>query len=204
MTSHKQTLGEDIAFLRALAEEGRSRPLIGGSILLGSGVLYGTASLLVWAVSTYGFTNSGTVSLIWLAALIGSIIQLAFTRSTWARGVESAASRASGLAWAGASWAIFVVVFSMILVAARTGDLLVVATLPSIALAFYGSAWFVAAALTRSGWLFGVAFGAFLMALVSGWFVAEGAIVYLIYAISLYALAAAPGFVLMRRARRAA
>jgi hypothetical protein len=42
------------------------------------------------------------------------------------------------------------------------------------------------------------------MALVSAWFVAEGAIVYLIYAISLYALAAAPGFVLMRRARRAA
>ena len=203
MTSHKQTLGEDIAFMRALAEEGRSRPLIGGSILLGSGVLYGTASLLVWAASTYGFMNPGTVPLIWLAALIGSIIQLVFTRS-WAPRVESAASRASGLAWAGASWAIFVVVFSMILVAARTGDLLVMATLPSIALAFYGSAWFVAAALTRSAWLFGVAFGSFLMALVSAWFVAEGAIVYLIYAISLYALAAAPGFVLMRRARRAA
>ena len=159
MTSHKQTLGEDIAFMRALAEEGRSRPLIGGSILR---VLYGTASLLVWAVSTYGFINPGTVPLIWLAALIGSIIQLAFTRSTWAPSVESAASRASGLAWAGASWAIFVVVFSMILVAARTGDLLVMATLPSIALAFYGSAWFVAAALTRSAWLFGVAVPGFM------------------------------------------
>ena len=62
MTSHKQTLGEDIAFMRALAEEGRSRPLIGGSILLGSGVLYGTASLLVWAASTYGFMNPGTAT----------------------------------------------------------------------------------------------------------------------------------------------
>ena len=52
--------------------------------------------------------------------------------------------------------------------------------------------------------LFAVAFGSFLMALVSAWFAAEGPIVYLIYALSLYALAAAPGLVLMRRARRPA
>ncbi|MGZ6015942.1 MAG: hypothetical protein ACXWKM_09375, partial [Phenylobacterium sp.] len=77
------------------------------------------------------------------------------------------------------------------------------AFLPFI-LTIYGSAWFVAAAMTRARWLFGVAFGAFGFALVTAWFASQGVAVYLVYALGLYALVAAPGWVLMRQARRAA
>ena len=104
----------------------------------------------------------------------------------------------------GAGWSIFVVGLSLVVMAMRGKDAYVGNAFMPFILAIYGSAWFVAAALSRTRWLFAVSVGAFVMALVTAWFAVDGVAIYLVYALSLYFLAAAPGFVLMRRARQSA
>ena len=111
---------------------------------------------------------------------------------------------AIGVAWSGAGWSIFFVGLSLAVMAVRGKDPYVANAFLPFILSIYGSAWFVAAALTRTRWLFAVAAGAFAFGLLTAWFASDGLIVFLIYALGLYALVAAPGYVMMRQARPAA
>ena len=110
-------------------------------------------------------------------------------------------ARAAGIAWSGSGFAIFAIVISAMLLAYRTEAWVILALLPSIILALYGSCWYVAGAITHTPWFQAIAFGSWGMAVLSGWLAAEGRVLYLVYAASLYLLMAAPGFILMRRAR---
>jgi hypothetical protein len=204
MSDQNHAIGDDIAFMRTLAEEGRTSGPIGGSILVASGLSFGSASLAVWIGATWSLLHANwQFSAIWMASLavfMGYLI-IGKTISGPTRGQTP---RAVGVAWSGAGWSIFFVGLSLVVMAVHGKDAYVASAFLPFILCIYGSAWFVAAALTRARWLYGVAFGSFAMALVTAWCAAEGNLIYLVYAISLYALAAAPGVVLMRQARRAA
>lgn len=196
----QNAIRDDIAFMRALAEDGRDGPLVGGSILLASGLCFGTASLANWAILTWRLThNSWAPSAIWMASLMVFMAWLFLGGVTRSR--QGGTPRAVGMAWSGAGLSMFFVGLSLVVMAVRGHDDYVVSAFMPFILAIYGSAWFVAAALTRARWLYAVAFGAFGMALVVAWFAVDGAILYLLYALSLYALVSAPGFVLVRQAR---
>lgn len=198
----QDAIRDDIAFMRTLAEEGRMGPLVGGSILVASGLSFGSASLAVWAGATYRLIhNQWTVSAIWMASMVVFLGCLFLSKAT--RGPRSATNRALGVAWSGAGFSIFIVGLSLVVMAVRGKDAYVGAAFMPFILAIYGSAWFVAAALSRTPWLFAVSAGAFVMALVTAWFAKDGVAIYLVYSLSLYALAAAPGFVLMRQAHSA-
>jgi hypothetical protein len=199
----QNAIRDDIAFMRALAEAGRQGPIVGGSILLASGLSFGTASLAVWLNFTFGLvTESWSFAAIWILSLVVFVAYLVFSHAN--QGPRAGASKAIGIAWSGAGWSIFFVGLSLALMAVRGRDPYVANAFLPFILSIYGSAWFVAAALTRARWLFAVAFGSFAFALVTAWFASQGLIVFLIYALGLYVLVAAPGFVLMRQARRAA
>lgn len=198
----QQNLGDDIAFMRGLAEAGREAPMLGGSILVAAGLVFGTASFTVWALLRAGFYG-WMHPIVWGAAGGVFLLCLFALRGTTKSGAGGSA-QAMGVAWSGVGWAIFAIVTSLMLFSARLGDWTVMSAMPSIILALYGSAWFVAACLRRAAWLHAVAFGSFAMALVNGWYAADGAVVYLIYGVSLLALLAVPGLVLMRQARAAA
>jgi hypothetical protein len=198
----QDAIRDDIAFMRTLAEEGRLGPLAGGSILVASGLSFGSASLAVWAGVTYRLIHDQwTVSAIWMLSMVAFLGYLFLSKA--ARGPRSATNRALGVAWSGAGISIFIVGLSLVVMAVRGKDAYVGNAFMPFILAVYGSAWFVAAALTRTRWLFAVSAGAFVMALVTAWFAKDGVAVYLVYALSLYALAAAPGFVLMRASEAA-
>jgi hypothetical protein len=197
------TLGDDIAFMRALAEEGRQVPFVGGPILVVSGLCFGTASLAIWGSLTFNIlVSSWSFMAIWTICLVGFLAFLFASKRR--RGSSAASSRAIGVAWSAAGWSILFVGLAVAVMAVRGKDPYVANAFLPFVLTIYGSAWFVAAALTRARWLFGVAFGAFAFALVIAWFASQGLVVYLVYALGLYALVAAPGYVLMRQARRAA
>ena len=202
MTDH-DAIRDDIAFMRALAEEGRNGPLIGGPMLLASGLCFGSASLAIWLNQTFALvTSSWSFFAIWtisLAAFLGFLLASKTTRRPGA-----GASRAIGVAWSGGGLSIFFVGLSLAVMAVRSNDPHIANAFLPFILSIYGSAWFVAAALTKTRWLSAVAAGAFGFALVTAWFASEGVVVFLIYALGLYALVAAPGYVLMRRARQAA
>ena len=199
----QDAIRDDIAFMRELAEQGRNAPLVGGSVLLVSGLSFGSASLAVWAVLTWKLSHSDwAIPGVWLASM--AIFMAYLFGSKVMRDRSGGASKAIGMAWSGAGLAIFFAGLSLVVMAVHGKDPYVAAAFMPFILTIYGSAWFLAAALSRARWLYLVAFAAFGMALVVGWFASEGAALYLVYALSLYLLAAVPGGILAGQAAKAA
>lgn len=195
---------EDIAFMRALAEEGRAGGPLGGSILVASGLSFGSASLAIWAGVTWRLLrHDWDVAVIWTAAMAVFFGYL-FVAKAASGEKKGGTPRAVGIAWSAAGWSIFFVGLSLAVMAVHGRDAYVGNAFMPFILAIYGSCWFVAAALSRARWLYAVAFGSFGMALVAAWFAAEGITLYLVYGLSLYALCAAPGFALTVQARKPA
>jgi hypothetical protein len=198
MSEQNQALRDDIAFMRALAEEGRQGPLLGGSILLASGLIFGTASLAIGLSIDRGVSPT-QIQLIWALAAILFFVALFAIKGRLPR--AGGASRAAGIAWSGVGWAMGTVVVSLVLIAARSQAWQVAAAISPVILALYGAAWFIGGRIFEKTWISAIGFAAFGMALVNAWFATGGTATYYIYAGTLYALAALPGYLLMRQAR---
>ena len=193
---------DDIAFMRTLAEEGRAGAPLGGSILIASGLSFGSASLAIWAGVTWRLLHHDwEVAAIWTASLVVFLGYLFIAKAAWGEKKKGATPRAVGIAWSGAGWSIFFVGLSLAVMAVHGHDAYVANAFMPFILAIYGSCWFVAAALSRARWLYAVAFGSFGMAVLAAWFAANGLMLYLVYGLSLYGLGALPGLVLTLQAR---
>jgi hypothetical protein len=194
----------DIAFVRALAEQGRGGPLVGGPILVACGLIYGAASLANWWILNTTQQISGLAfPAIWFGATAVFLICLRLLKAR-ARSLSGAAAQAAGLGWMTSGWATFTISIGLMIVSYRMNDWLIMAALPSIILALYGAAWLLGAMLSRQAWVFAVAGASFLMALVNAWWAVDYKHLYLIFAVSLLTLLTAPGLVMMRQARKAA
>jgi hypothetical protein len=202
MNDRLAALEEDIGFLKALATEGRPATLIGGSILVAAGLIFGLASLGQWA-ALEGFLPrlSGWIfSGVWGVSLIAFMIAFALImRRLGPRKREGGGSRAVNVAWSSAGISIFTLVVCAVIVAYRTGSDAPMALLPSIILAHYGLAWSIAAVFAQRGWVWAAAVGSFVGAAVTAFFAGQAAI-YLVYAAELVLLAVLPGAFLIRRA----
>jgi hypothetical protein len=197
----QNAIRDDIAFMRTLAEEGRSGP-IGGSILVASGLSFGSASLAVWICATWRLLHANwQFNAIWFGSMVVFLVYL-FIGKAIGGPIRGQTPRAVGVAWSGAGWAMFFVGLSLVVMTVHGKDAYVANAFMPFIQCIYGSAWFVAAALTRARWLYAVAFGSFAAALVTAWCAAEGNLIFLVYAVSVYALVAAPGVVLVRQGRR--
>lgn len=196
----------DIAWMRRLAEEGSATPMQGAGILLGAGLIYGTASLGHWAVFS-DLIGGGvtTINIIWLTAtaLFFAVLAINIMRLRRSEGVRTAANRASATAWAAVGWGIFALFASLFVLSWKLGGAsgqVGLALAPSMIMVFYGVGWAVSAAMQRAGTLWLLAIGSFiaapLLAALTG--MAEQ---YLAYAAALYLLAGLPGWFLMRAAR---
>ena len=196
-----KAIRDDIAFMRALAEEGRQAPLLGGSMLVSAGAIFGTASVFQWAIlAKVLHVPSVSLMIVWTVALIlHTVMIVVLKRGMAARpGAGSSGNRAMRNAWMGVGWGCFVIFFALGVASWKTRDVNLINFSPSIVLALYGAAWSVAAAMSRATWLKFVAVasfvGAVLMAALMGslW-------IWLAYAAALYLLAMVPGLVLMRQ-----
>lgn len=135
MNDQIQTLKDDIAFMRAMAEEGRSAPLLGGAVLTSAGVVYALASLAQWAVLTQTVAVSYKVlPYMWLAAMLISMTLLAVfkRRLAGAPGSASPANRAARFAWKGVGQAIFAIGAAMFIAVWKTQDYNLINFSPSI------------------------------------------------------------------------
>lgn len=201
MTDQNQSLRDDIAFLRDMAESGRDRPMIGGSILLAAGLIFGVASLTVWAFAVRGVDDGWMYNAVWGASFVLYMAVLFWLLRTLPKSA-GALQAATGVAWSAIGAATFFIGLSLGLMAWRLDMPSLILAFPSVLLALYGACWMVGAILLRTSWMRLVAGSAFAMAIVNAWF-ADGHAIWLIYGLSLLALLAAPGFVLMRQGRKA-
>lgn len=202
MADKMRALQADIGFLKALAEEGRASPLLGGSILVAAGAIYAVASVTDWAVYTGRIAAAPwALPAIWGGASVVFVIALWLIRARHAKWAGPA-NRAAGLAWRGVGWTIFTLVVSAMLAAWRAQSPVPFLMLPSAVMALYGLGWMVVAALSRKRWIWLTSAGSYTAAIALAAFCTLPA-VYLLYAAALILLAVVPGAVLMRQAAKA-
>lgn len=201
MTDVQNTLGEDIAYLKTLAEEGRAAPVLAGPYMALGGGLFGVTSLLAYAIQA-GFLPlpPQTLGWIWPASGLAFVFALpVLNRRTRSRmGSASTLNETIGAVWTQAGIVIWVLFVALLLAGFRTSDWGVFNIFPSVILALYGLCWMAAAHIGRTGWLRRVGVGSFIASVaVAG--VAGSPLLWLAYAICLFALGLVPGLQLMRQ-----
>lgn len=201
MTDAPSKIGEDIAYLKALAEEGRSSAVLAGPYMALGGGLFGVTSLFAYAIQA-GFMPLTPQALGWIWPASGLAFVFAvplLNRRTRSRmGSASALNETIGVVWTQAGIVIWVLFVALLWAGFRTSDWGVFNIFPSVILALYGLCWMAAAHIGRTGWLRRVGIGSFIASVaVAG--VSGSPLLWIAYAISLFALGFAPGLLLMRQ-----
>lgn len=201
MVDNMQSVRDDIAFMRALAQEGRRAPLLGGGILVAAGLIYAAASLVQWAMITQVLRISPWgMPVLWLGATVAFLGVARFLRARLARapGACSPDNRAARTAWASVGWTIFVIAAIIAIIGWRTHSAVPLLMLAPLILALYALGWSVGAALTGKRWIWAVAVGSYGAALIAA-LVAPSPSSLLVFAAALVLLTALPGFLLIRQ-----
>lgn len=195
------TLKDDIAYMKALADEGAKGPLLGGSVLVAAGLIFGTASVVEWMMAA-GIVAAGGIAHLYLWGTAGVLFAIALfvliARHRGRAGMGSPANRAFGNAWMGVGMGIFSMSIALTLLMMQTGSELPALIFPSLILAMYGSGWAVSAAMSDQKWLWAPAIGGWMAAPLIAQFAGRPEM-WLVYGAGIILLALVPGVVLMRR-----
>jgi len=197
MTDDIQTLRDDIAYLKALANGGQGRDLSGGILLMVAGLLFAAASLIQWLAMERLLPNMANLA--WLVATLLFMALLAAMKLRWRS--EGSSGGASAYAWQGVGMGCFFIFVALAIATWRTQSMLLVFFAPSIIFILYGAAWTAVGAALRKGWIQLTGWGSFLAAGVVAWFIGQP-VSYLIYAAGLLLLAFLPGLVFVLNAPR--
>ena len=196
-----QSVHDDIAYMKALAQEGRRAPLLAGPIMIAAAIVFGLASIAQW------FVVSGVIDVtpwaqfwIWIVAAIIFTLDLIFllNRMKAKPGYSSVGNRAVGAAWTGVGVGIFVTWLALMVIGFKTGDWFLMNLMPTIVVVAYGSAWMVAALMSQARWMMSVALASYVGAVVLAWFAGDQ-VIYLVHAALLLLVALVPGLILMRQ-----
>ena len=195
-----QTVRDDIAYLKALADEGRQAPLLGGAILLSAGLIFGAASVVHWAVAAGVLDLSPTAfAIVWGVAAVAFLLAL-FVLSAQIKtrpGANSTGNRGMSASWGGMGIASFFLFVGFAIIATRYGGEILGVLIPPVIIALYGAGWWAAGELSNKRWLTVVAWCAFIASPVMAW-LGDRPEQYLAYAAALVLLAGLPGLILMR------
>jgi hypothetical protein len=205
MTHDVQAIRDDLAFMRALAQEGRRAPLLIGHNLMVGGLVYGTICVVCWLLATHLVVlpwSWGThwSPAIWIATTPIYVAYCYVRRTQWRNrrpGATALTNRAVHAAFRGIGYALLTLLAAAVIAAYQMKTMAAFALFPSIIMACYGLGWLVAAAMSETKWLRAVAIASFVAALVIAAAI-EVTAGYLAMAAFLYLLVALPGWVLTR------
>ncbi|MFZ4067628.1 MAG: hypothetical protein ACOYKF_08805 [Phenylobacterium sp.] len=203
MTDAQTKIADDLAYLKTLAEEGRAAPILAGPYMALGGGVFGITSLVAYAIQTRILPlPASALGWIWLASgpVFALCLPLLDRRTRTRPGGASSLNETIGTVWTQAGIAMGVLFVALIVAGYRTADWGVLNLFPSIILALYGLCWMAAAHIGRTGWLRRVGVGSFIASIAMA--AAGGPLLWLAYAIALFALALAPGLLLMRQEGR--
>lgn len=195
-----QSVQDDIAYMKALAQEGRQAPLLVGPVLVAAAVIFGLATFGQWMMVLGHVPGGGWASLtLWLvAAAVFAVVLFGLIRRMEKSGVaQTAGNRAVGAAWSGVGYGIFVTWVALMAFGWRTGEWNVMALMPTVVMAAYGSAWMVAAAIGKKAWLNVVGLVSYAGAVVLAG-LGDAMLMYPVYLVLLMAVALIPGLILAR------
>ncbi len=201
MTHDVQTIREDLAFVRALAQEGRRAPLLIGYGLVASGLIFGAACIFCWLVEVrvlaLPYWSEGAI---WPIAIVVFMPAVRWWRACSLRdapGATAVTNRAVSAAMRGLGYAMLTLMFASWALAYTLHTTVIFAMFPPVVLAVYGAAWMVAAATSDVPWLRWVAAGCFAGSVLVGFTTAQS-YGFLVFALLLLAVTTLPGAVLVR------
>ncbi|HVZ30210.1 MAG TPA: hypothetical protein VG839_07440 [Asticcacaulis sp.] len=193
------SMQDDIAYMKSLAQAGERGPLKNGASLFWAGLVYGAAAVAQYASIEGYLPRSNWIPIfIWGgASVIFALLAIAFNIGRWGQ-AHNVANRAALSAWSGVGLAIGFFILSMIVITQRVSDFSTLSFLIApVVLIIYGIGWWVSAKMAERGWLKLVAFGCFLAAPALCAMVGRPEQL-LAYAACLVLFATVPGFILMR------
>jgi hypothetical protein len=196
-----QTVHDDIAYMKALAEEGRQTPLLGGSILITAGLVFGLAALIHYGIeSRLILLPPVAYAFLWGAAMLIFIAVLTVQSRRFGRrpGSQSAANRAAGAGWMGVGLGIFVMSLAMGVIGWKTQTMVPSLIFPSLIFALYGSGWAVSATMSGQKWQWKLAIACWIAAPLIA-FLTGSPLMWLAYAAGLFLFALLPGILLVRQ-----
>lgn len=170
MSQNQQTLKDDVAFLRALAETGAAGAAREGAILLASGAVFSLVAVQTWAIDAGLLHPPRAVGgWLWLDGFIPFLLAWALISAKFRNRPPGAASRALTATWAGVGPALVVVAVGLEVGSRGLGlPFLAKWVFPLVLFTLIGGAWGVAFAVRRRK-LFGlVAAGSFAAVILCG------------------------------------
>ncbi len=201
-----QSVQDDIAYMKDLAHQGRRAPLLGGSILITAGLVFGVASIGHWAIESGAVAlPASALPLLWLAALVifFIVLTLQVRQTRHLPGAGSAANKATGAAWMGVGQAIFAMFVAVSILIWRTGDPAIASIFPSLIFALYGAGWAVSATMSGQRWQWPLTIGCWVAAAAIALLV-NTPYLWLGYAAGLFLFAMIPGWLLVRQEKKGA
>lgn len=195
---------KDLAFLRALVNEGPKSQGAAGVIFLTAGLAYGIDCLAYWAQITFGILQGpGMAWGLILFPLIVSIPVIAYVSWQGRKFAEQGvATRALNAAYGSAGIANIVIAVVFGYVASLQKSMLIWLLYPVVICAFQGAVWYVAYMIRRKLWLIGISIGWFLTTVALGLLVRQTQTYLLILGIALIVLMGGPGWAMMHIHRR--
>lgn len=199
MNSENQSVRDDLAFLRTLAEGGGESQRGTGAALVVGGLLYGLQCFVSGAQS-YGWLNLSDIFMGIFSVAITVVFLLAISWITWrgrnaSRGGVVARALSAAFAASGTATLSMLCVFAS--VAIREKSLMIWLLYPCAVFALQGAAWMVAWMLRRRVWLGVVALGWLLSAVLLAWTI--GSPLYpMVAGVALVLFMAVPGAIMMR------
>ena len=196
-----QSVHDDIAYMKALAQEGRRAPLLGGRVLISAGLIFGLASIVHYGIDS-GMIVAPSVAyaVLWGAAMLVFFgVLIVQTRSCDRKpGAQSAANRAASAGWMGVGLAVFVMSLSMFVVGWKMQSDVAFMIFPSLIFALYGSGWALSATMSAQKWQWKLAIGCWIAAPLIA-FLTGSPLMWLGYAAGLFLFALLPGVILVRQ-----
>ncbi len=195
-------LHDELAYIRAMAEEGSVGPMRNGASLVAAGLVYAAAAIAQYLAVLGYLPRTGWMSaLIWFGATVIFAALSTLFRFNRRQREKSVGGRASAAIWSGVGIAIMFFILCLIVIANVLKDFGAVTFLIApVVLILYGVGWWVGGAITSRRWVKYVAFGSFaaapLITLLAG-----RPEQLLAYAVCLILFTSVPGFILMRADR---
>lgn len=204
--SLKDALAGEVAYVKALAEEGRNAPLVGGVLYVIWGAAMGISALATWA------SASGVVALpfvgglwFWVASfVIGWAASFIIGGKTMTKpGALTVGNKTARAAWIAVGifmslfWVAAMVFQGRLAAAGFEGRFLFGLMFP-VAFGLYGIAFFATAVAARLDWMRGFAIASWVFSVAALYFIGD-ARQFLVGAAGSLLCAALPGLLMMRR-----
>jgi len=192
-------LETELAYIRALAEQGSMGPMRNGASLVTAGLVYAAAAVAQYLAVIGLLPRTDWMSaLIWLGATAVFAAASFIFRFNRHSAHKSVGGRAAAAIWSGIGIAIMFFILCLIVIANVLKDFAAVSFLIApVVLILYGVGWWVGGAISGKAWVKWVAFGSFvgapLITLMAG-----RPEQLLAYAVCLVVFTTVPGIVIMR------